>query len=595
MSLHELTEALQQVPVGIALFDAHHILVFANAAALELLELTGPAPSIGTHISNVCDCHIHPGTKSECTTPSGRVIETACEATPEGGRILTLRDITDDRAAESAMRKSEARFRDLTDIASDWFWEMDSDFQFTFVSNRFEELSDIAISEVVGRRRGESRFTVPGQDLAIAANLEVMRQQQSFRDFRLAVRGRDGEIRLLAINGAPFYDEDGSFAGYRGTGRDLTDMDRLSKALQTQRAQIKELMEHAPMPIFFKDTDLRFQIANEAFYAERGLTPDQVIGHTSQEVYPTSAGQAFVDHDRSVMNGGEPVVRELTIGGRIVRSCKFPVYNDNGALLGLGGVEIDITDRIRESQALSAAMTEAERANKAKSYFLAKVSHELRTPLNAVIGFGEMLRAELFGPLGDRRYHGYSEDIVSSGRHLLGLVSDILDISKIESDEMELHEENLDLSDLVRRAVTMSEAARNAPSAKVYTDQIEPGIRLYGDETALQRIVMNLVGNALKFTDPDGRVDVSLTTNSNGRVALSVRDTGIGIADDQLQDVVQPFATGANPLRLGYEGAGLGLAIVKALCSAHDAAFTIQSKEGVGTVCMVLFTSSRRR
>lgn len=595
MSLEQLTEALQQVSVGIALFDADHVLVFANAAARDLLELTGPGQIPAPHISDICDGHIRPDSKSEHTTPFGRVIESACEATPEGGQILTLRDVTDDRASESAMRESEARFRDLTEIASDWFWEMDTDFQFTFVSNRFEELSDIAITEVVGRRRGESHFTVPGQDLAIAANLEMMRRQQSFRDFRLSVRGRDGEIRILSINGAPFYDETGTFAGYRGTGRDLSEMERLSKALQIQRAQIKELMEHAPIPIFFKDTNFRFQIANEAFYAERGLAPDQVIGHSSQEVFPNSAGHAFVDHDRSVMEGGEPVVRELTIGGRIVRSCKFPVYNDNGALLGLGGVEIDITDRIRESQALTAAKTEAERANKAKSYFLAKVSHELRTPLNAVIGFGEMLQAELFGPLGDRRYHGYAQDIVNSGRHLLGLVSDILDISKIESDEMELHEENLDLSDLVRRAVTMSETARNRPSAKVYTDQVANGIRLYGDETALQRIVMNLVGNALKFTDPEGRVDVSLTTGSNGRVALSVRDTGIGIADDQLQDVVQPFATGANPLRLGYEGAGLGLAIVKALCSAHDAAFTIQSKEGVGTVCMVLFTSSRRR
>ncbi|MDW3205071.1 MAG: PAS domain-containing protein [Alphaproteobacteria bacterium] len=591
----QLSGALQELPVGIVIFDSNDRLIFANRAAHELLSLTGPALAEGADISEICGCHLRANSQGEYQTESGRTIETSREATSEGGTVLTLKDVTEDRAAEKELQRSVARFRDLTDIASDWFWEMDQNFQFTFVSNRFTELTDIPTDTFLGRRRGETANTVPGQEEALAANLATMHRQESYRDFRFAVRGRDGGIRVLSVNGAPWYGEDGTFRGYRGTGRDLSEVERLSKALQTQRAQINELMEHAPVPIFFKDSSLRFQVVNDAFYVERGLKPEQVIGRTSDKIFPNAAGRAFTEHDRTVIETGEPVIREHTVGSRIVRTYKFPVYADGAKFLGLGGVEIDITDRIRESQALAAAKTEAERANKAKSYFLAKVSHELRTPLNAVIGFGEMLRAELFGPLGDERYQGYAEDIVSSGRHLLGLVSDILDISKIESDEMDLNEKTLNLSDLVCQAVTMSLAARSEGVATVHTDEVAPEIRLFGDETALQRIVMNLVGNALKFTAPDGRIDVTLATDAKGHVALSVRDTGIGIAEDRLHDVVQPFSTGANPLRLEYEGSGLGLAIVKALCDAHDAVFSIQSKVGVGTVCMALFEPSRSR
>lgn len=596
---------LQHTPFGFALFDRDRKLLYFNNRFEVLLETREgilrpglPMSEFEERVFKTTQGSVaQPGIPvyREHETETGRMVACNCQDTGDGGMAISVRDVTADRAADRVLRESESRFRDLTESASDWFWELDQDLKITFVSNRFYYITDIPASELIGMERGSSRYTVPGQEAAFRKNRAQMLRHESYRDFRFELRGRDGRIRILSVNGAPFYDTKGTFAGYRGTGRDITELERLSKAFATRQAQIQELMEHAPVPIFFKDTDLHYVIANEAFYRERDLTPEAVIGKRVDEIYGGGAGTGYLEHDRQVMMTGEPVMREQNVGSIIMRSYKFPIFDEEGKQLGLGGVELDITDRIRESQALIAAKGEAERASKAKSFFLAKVSHELRTPLNAVIGFGEVLQAEVFGPLGTPRYHEYATDIVSSGRHLLGLVSDILDISKIESDEMELHEEVLDLSALIERAIGVSKAARSDEHANILTEGVEPGILIYADETSLERIVMNLVGNALKFTGEEGQVDVGLSRDLENRASLIIRDTGIGISKDRLQEVVQPFSTGANPLNLGYEGAGLGLAIVKALCDAHDATFTIHSEENVGTVCMVSFPANRSR
>lgn len=598
-------DGLQHTPFGFALFNRDQELVYFNKRFQDLLESETGILEPGMPLERI-ESQFFQGTSGQAQelgltayreheTHSGRLVACNCQETGDGGIAVSVRDVTADRAADRVLRESEARFRDLTETASDWFWEMDRDLKITFISNRFYYLTDIPASELIGTERGASPYTVPGQEETFRENMEQMRRRKTYRDFRFEVRGRDGRVRVLSVNGAPFYDTKGVFSGYRGTGRDITELERLAKAFATRQAQIQELMEHAPIPIFFKDTDLRYVIANEAFYEERDLTPEQVIGKRVDEIFTGAAGVDYLEHDRIVTTSGEPVMREQNVGSIIIRSYKFPILDEEGKLLGLGGVELDITDRIRESQALIAAKSEAERASKAKSFFLAKVSHELRTPLNAVIGFGEVLQAEVFGPLGTPRYGEYATDIVSSGRHLLGLVSDILDISKIESDELELHEENLDLSALVERTIGVTHAAQPHAHAQILTEHVEKDIHLYADETALERILMNLIGNALKFTETDGQVDVVLSRDPENRVNMIIRDTGIGIAKERLQEVIQPFSTGANPLHLGYEGAGLGLAIVKALCDAHDAVFTIHSEEDVGTVCMVSFPANRSR
>lgn len=597
--------ALDYMPYGFACFDRDGRLEFANRRLPEILDTTPDTLPQGLPL----DAFYQVGfggaldePEFDCPTglfcgvhrlASGRAVRCESEFVPGGGIAVTVSDVTAERATETVLRKSEARFRDLTEISSDWFWEKGTDYRFTFISERFEKLSGVSLKDLIGQRRGESPYVIEGQNELIEANHEAMRRRETFRDFRFEIVDGWGQRRVLSVDGAPFYDDKGDFAGYRGTGSDITDVTRISEELEARRAQIEELMAHAPLPIFFKDRNLRFVLANPAFYRDRNLTPKQVIGKTSEEIYPASGGQAFMQHDRDAIASKDVLVREHTIGPLFVRSYKFPVFDNDGRLLGLGGVELDMTERIRESHALAAAKNEAERANKAKSYFLAKVSHELRTPLNAVIGFGDMLKSEIFGPLGNARYHGYAGDIVSSGQHLLGLVSDILDISKIESNELILTETEIDLSALVLRAAMLTEASRDRPHATIATHRVRRDLKIVGDQTALERIVMNLIGNALKFTEIDGRVDLSLEQGTDGTLVLKIRDSGVGIAADKLSEVVQPFSTGANPLSLNYEGAGLGLAIVKALCDAHQAEFDIESREGEGTQCKVTFPPSR--
>jgi len=416
--------AFRHLPLGVAVFDTADRMVLATDRTVALLPWIAVDLVPGLSFSGFCHRAFPDATiptmdrerhyVGNHVLSDNRIITYTIEAMPEGGTIVLLQDITEQSHATAALRESESRFRDLSQIASDWFWEMDENHRFTYASRQFESAVKLPVSEIIGRHRGESAATLPGQEDQIARNRAMMESHLEFRDFTLGVLGQDGQEHLIAVNGMPFYRADGSFAGYRGTGRDITELHILSETLKAKRAQIEKLMAHAPIPIAFKDSQLRFVLANEAFYRTRNLTPADVIGKTSIEIFPGPAGMAYHRHDQETVLAEDIVIRENVSGGSVLKTYKFPIYDEQGTLHGIGIIELDITERIQEAQALMAAKTDAERASKAKSIFLAKVSHELRTPLNAIIGFGEVLDAEIFGPLGAERYRGYAQDIVRS-------------------------------------------------------------------------------------------------------------------------------------------------------------------------------------
>jgi two-component system cell cycle sensor histidine kinase PleC len=234
------------------------------------------------------------------------------------------------------------------------------------------------------------------------------------------------------------------------------------------------------------------------------------------------------------------------------------------------------------------AKESAEKANRSKSMFLANMSHELRTPLNAVIGFSEMMHAEIFGPLGDRRYREYTGLIQGAGKHLLDLINDVLDMSKIEAGKQELHREKLNIVDVVRDALAMmrEQAAAGQVALEMAADSAP--IFIQADRRAMKQIFLNLLSNAVKFTPEGGRVTVN--TESNGdQVILSVRDTGIGIPAEHIYRLGNPFVQIRNNAGTTQTGTGLGLALVRALTEMHDGSFRIESTEGQGTTVSVSF------
>lgn len=248
----------------------------------------------------------------------------------------------------------------------------------------------------------------------------------------------------------------------------------------------------------------------------------------------------------------------------------------------------------RES-GLRAAKEEAESANRAKSDFLATISHELRTPLNAVIGFSELMRNQIHGPVGAEQYMEYLADIHGSGRHLLDIINDVLDMSKIESGKMALEESEFDLREALTVCVRMMRERAEAGEVTIRLDVPADMPRFYGDERLVRQIMLNLLSNAVKFSFEKSEVVLRTSIDAAGDCLIQVADKGIGIAPGQLSKVMQPFVQVDSGMNRKYEGTGLGLALVKSMTEMHGAEITIESAVNEGTTVTVRFPAERLR
>ena len=247
----------------------------------------------------------------------------------------------------------------------------------------------------------------------------------------------------------------------------------------------------------------------------------------------------------------------------------------------------DVSDRKAQEAELTRTCDEAESASRAKTQFLANMSHELRTPLNAVIGFSEILNRELFGALGEARYRDYARLIHESGEHLLNVVNDILDISKIEAGKFKIVKEPFEVASLVKSCCELMRHTAEQRSLSLIVD-VAPGIpELPADKRACKQMLLNVISNAIKFTDPGGWVRVSARVEGES-VELAVADNGIGIAEADLPKLGNPFVQANNSYDRSYDGAGLGLSVVKGLARLHGGQLELASTLGQGTTAAIL-------
>lgn len=244
------------------------------------------------------------------------------------------------------------------------------------------------------------------------------------------------------------------------------------------------------------------------------------------------------------------------------------------------------------AKALGRAAVQAEEASRAKTEFLATMSHELRTPLNAVIGFSEMMKLEIFGPLGARQYAEYARDINSSGTHLLSVVNDILDLSRVESGNDDLLEEKLNVAEAARLVLSFVQPQAEKSDVECRLDAPDDLPALVADERKLKQILINLVSNAIKFNTVAGTVTVRLRCDPSG-FTISVADTGIGMRKEDIPKALARFGQIDGDLNRKYEGLGIGLSIVQALAEQHGAELGIKSEPGKGTTVSVRFPIER--
>jgi len=253
----------------------------------------------------------------------------------------------------------------------------------------------------------------------------------------------------------------------------------------------------------------------------------------------------------------------------------------------------DITESKLDKLALQTAKDDAEKANLAKSEFLASMSHDLRTPLNAIMGFSQLMTTNTFGPLGHEKYEGYAGDIHKSGTLLVSLIDDILDLSKIEAGKYKLYEENLDIVVLVNSSVTMISTLAQATRIRLSMNA-EAGLPLLrGDERSIVQILNNLLSNAVKFTPQDGKIDISVTLDESDTIRIQVADSGIGMTEEGIIKALKPFEQADSAHSKRHEGTGLGLHLCQKLMKMHGGAVEIESDNGAGTTVTVRFPPER--
>jgi signal transduction histidine kinase len=265
-----------------------------------------------------------------------------------------------------------------------------------------------------------------------------------------------------------------------------------------------------------------------------------------------------------------------------------------GIGLFLSLISIFVASRLPRLAAAAARNASPSAQQREHASFIANMSHELRTPLNAIIGFSEMMRNQVFGPLGSSKYQEYNTDIYDSGQHLLSIINDILDLSKLESGKMTLNERAVDLVEVARRANSqISSVARKAKVAVEAVCDCKSAV-IRGDERLILQSCLNLLSNAVKFTPEGGRVTLKVSAFETGSVVVSVEDTGIGIAPENIDKVMQPFGQVESVQSRKHQGTGLGLPLVKSFIELHGGTFELQSELGRGTTAIAIFPERLR-
>ncbi len=297
-----------------------------------------------------------------------------------------------------------------------------------------------------------------------------------------------------------------------------------------------------------------------------------------------ATGRAVTATIRNYRKDGKTFWNEINIS---------PLRDESGRLIHFVGIVQDVTNRIRTEENLREAKTQAEVASRAKSEFVASVSHELRTPLNAILGFSEVMQLGIFGPLGAPQYGIYAKDIHASGRLLLDIINDILDISKIEAGRMELFPEAVGAGEVFEYCLRLVSGRAQASGVTLRPEIPETLPQIWVDPRAIRQILNNLLTNAIKFTPKDGTITVGARPAGAEAVEITVRDTGIGIAAKDIPKVLEPFGQADNPLSRRQQGTGLGLPIVKALVEMSGGAFALESEPGKGTTVTVRLPVAR--
>jgi len=483
----------------------------------------------------------------------------------------------------------ELEISDFVELASDWFWVMDSDLRYIYFSPRVEAVTGDTPEWHYGKTRQDIGITIEDES-------DDLVQRRAFRDVLISRTNKSGRHIWIKASGKPIYGRDGEFKGFIGTGTDVSAEIEARQSVEERNRLFIDAMENMGEGFALFDASEALVFCNTAF---KKMNPE-LAGDLE-------IGMTFSDMVKSNLREGriiEAIGREEEFLAKRLEEFRNPTneliesHRRDGRILLLRTVRLeegstflintDQTDLRRREADLVVAKEEAEKANRAKSAFLASMSHELRTPLNAILGFAEAMSS---GSLKLDRAPEFAADIHRSGTHLLSLIDDLLDLTAIENQRVELDMVAQHPRDVIARALsTMAPIAREAAvRLRGKASKSLPDVVL--DQRSIDQCLLNLVSNAIKFSEHGSVVVVSANLLENQWAEFLVSDDGAGMNEDQILQIGTPYTRPAA--QEGKQGAGLGLTITRGLAELMGGTLMIESAPGAGTKAMLRFPLTR--
>ena len=520
--------------------------------------------------------------------------------------VVLVAFIFRERRSELAAAAAQQRLRESIESLAGGFALFDANEKLVLCNRRYGDLYAGVRDMLVPGMRFEELITVAARsgnfpEANENADFWVHKQLQHFRN-----PGRPFEIELRDGTWFRVAERRTANGGFVVISTNITELRRreselrsIGEELRHKNVLLDAALDNMAQGLAMFDVNQRMIICNQRFLdlynlpanmAHPGTELAEILSYTA-EMENLSPDQAQALRQRRLATAAsleETTMQDFLSNGRVISVVHRPMPG-GGSLATYD----DVTGSYSAERQLRIAKEEAELASRAKSDFLANVSHELRTPLNAIIGFSEIIKDQLFGQMGNQRYREYAIDIHDSGTHLLSLINDILDLSKIEAGKFELHEEAIDLERATKSCFRiMRDRAEEAGVVLEHRFAAQLP-HLKADPRAVKQVLLNLLSNAVKFTDPGGRVLVYSSINQEGDLVLHVEDTGIGIAEADIAKAMAPFGQVDSSLSRKYEGTGLGLPLTRHLVDLHEGELCLSSNMGQGTHVSITFPRRR--
>ena len=492
-------------------------------------------------------------------------------------------DINERKQAEAALRASEARLRRVfeSNVVGMIRWDVDRSLILD-ANAEFLRMTGYVRDDITSGRLNFRDLTPPEWTARNEEGIRAIRANGHAPPYEKEYFQKDGSRLPIIIAGTRFEDSPSEGMSFL---IDLTEMKQAEALLRERTELLNGVLEGTTDVIFVKDLNGRLLLGNAAFAAAARSTPEQLVGKTDEDWFPPDVAAAVRQQDEALIAGGAPIQFEETVPvageGRVFLTLKAPLRDGRGRVVGILGIGRDITERKRIELNLIETTAVAEKANRAKSDFLSSMSHELRTPLNAILGFAQLMESSTPPPT-PAQSRGLDQ-ILKGGWYLLELINELLDLAQIESGKLSVTQEPVSLAEVMRECQDMLEPQARTRGIRLIFPSLEFRGYARADRTRVKQVMLNILSNAIKYNNAQGAVTVEVSLSSPDAVRVSVRDTGEGLAPEQLAQLFQPFN------RLGRQagpeqGTGIGLVMSRRLVELMGGTMDADSAVGVGSV-----------